>query len=204
MFLDLTLPISEGMASNPDHCPPSISRYATIDRDGWEASRLVLDSHLGTHLDAPRHFILGGLGVGEVALDVLIGLFQVVHLEPLGSNATIRARDLPEDLAKRVAIATAWSETRLHSPDYFSVSPLLDESAAVKLVEAGTRIVGIDAPTVDRDGAVHRLLLRQGCVIVENLTNLTRLGDEAEITILPLPLRDGDGSPVRAVSRVAR
>lgn len=38
--------------------------------------------------------------------------------------------------------------------------------------------------------------------IVELLTNLDQLGDEVELICLPLKIRDGDGSPVRAVALV--
>lgn len=200
-WTDLTVPIWSGMPYNPDHFPPELTRYATIDVDSWEASKLEIDTHLGTHLDAPRHFVAGARGVDAIDVNVLIGTYDVVALPVHGAAGRVTRSDLPEDLGTRVLLATGWSETHMGQEVYFSDPPVLDPSAAEALISAGTRVVGIDGPTVDHDGEVHRRLLGAGCIIVENLTNLTTLGARAEVIILPLPLVDGDGSPVRAVGR---
>jgi hypothetical protein len=74
------------------------------------------------------------------------------------------------------------------------------------------RTVGIDAPSIDPrpatapptggDGlAAHRALLGAGGVVVENLTGLAAVDHPAPVlSVLPLALRGGDGSPVRAVA----
>lgn len=197
-YIDLTLPIWAGMPYNPVHFPPEISVYAG---DGWIASRLVVSSHLGTHIDAPKHFIAGAAGVDELDLDSVIGTYQVVQLPDQGPGSRIGADDIPPLTSRRVFIATGWSETHLDTTEYFEVPPVLDPSAAARLLDSGARVVGIDSPTVDLDGDVHRALLGAGCLIVENLTNLTLLGTAADAIVLPLPLRGGDGSPVRALGR---
>ncbi len=197
-YVDLTLPIFAGMPYNPLHFPPEVSRY---EGDGWEASRLVISSHLGTHLDAPMHFITGGASVDQLDLTCLVGTYQVVQVPDQGPGSRVEADDLPLEIAERVLIATGWSETHLDAPEYFDSPPVLAPSAAARLIEAGTRIVGIDSPTVDLDGDVHRALLGAGCLIIENLTNLTQLGTAVEAIVLPLPLRGRDGSPVRAIGR---
>ena len=191
------------MPSSPLHFDPEISTYTSIPKDGWEARRLTISSHLGTHLDAPKHFILGAADVREVDLEILIGRYQVLRFDDVVGGTTLTAQDLPDNLATRVLIATGWSETHLDSPEYFDNPPVLDESAARKLVDAGTRIVGLDGPTVDMDGEVHRILLGAGVVIIESLTKLTLLGSQADVIVLPLPILGGDGSPVRAVGRPA-
>ena len=66
---------------------------------------------------------------------------------------------------------------------------------------------GVDAISVDPVGAetltVHHTLLEAGLILVENLTNLDRLpGRPFHFSALPLNLRGGDGSPVRAVALI--
>jgi arylformamidase len=38
----------------------------------------VLDTHTGTHVDAPKHFIDDGPGADQLALDLLIGPARVI------------------------------------------------------------------------------------------------------------------------------
>jgi arylformamidase len=203
-YVDLTLPIWEGTPFHPNHFAAEISQYASIDRNGFEARRLVLSSHLGTHIDAPRHYIPDAGSVDDFALDTLIGTYQVVQIGERGPGAKIGADDLPSEIATRVFIATGWSESHLGDPDYFTAPPVLELAAARRLNESGTRIVGIDGPTVDLDDTVHNALLGAGCLIVENLTNLTKLGSAAHAMVLPLPVRGGDGCPVRAIAQPIR
>lgn len=95
-FIDLTLPIAPGMPFNPDHFPPDISSYASIASHGWRASRLVLDSHLGTYIDAPNHFVEGGKALDELDLASLIGPAQIVHLRVWGRVRQSRRNSYPQ------------------------------------------------------------------------------------------------------------
>lgn len=200
-FADLTLPIWPGMLANPDHFPPEIGIYATLDSHGWEARRLVLDSHLGTHLDAPSHFVPGGATVDEADLAVLIGPAQVIHLDGVRPGEAITAGRLGPVTGRRVLLDTGWSARGLGQSEYFGQAPYLAPDCAQALLDAGVVLLGVDIPSVDLDGGVHVALLGNGCLIVENMTALTGLPADCEITVLPLPIRGGDGCPVRAVAR---
>jgi arylformamidase len=198
---DLTMPIASGMLSNPDHFPPEITTYATLEHDGWVARRLVLDSHLGTHLDAPSHFVTGAPDVDQADLDVLIGQAQVIHLDGVAPGEVITATRLGRVTCQRVLLDTGWSSRGLGQAEYFGRAPYLAQDAGRALLDAGTRLLGVDIPSVDVDGSVHVALLGGGCLIVENMTGLSVLPASCELTVLPLPITGGDGSPVRAVAR---
>jgi arylformamidase len=203
MFIDLTMPIAEGMPFNPDHFPPEITSYASIATHGWSASRLVLDSHLGTHMDAPCHFVAGGQSLDQLDLDVLIGGAQVVHLEQVGEQAALTPASFPSINQPRLLIHTGWSERALHTPAYFARYPYLTPEAAEYLVDRGVRLVGLDCPSVDYDpGKTHVALLSRGTVIIENLINLHQLPAHCALIALPLPIKGGDGCPLRAVAQV--
>lgn len=200
-FADLTLPIAPGMLSNPDHFPPEITTYATLERDGWVARRLVLDSHLGTHLDAPSHFVAGAPDVDQADLAVLIGETQVIHLDGVEPREAVTAARLGPVNGPRVLLDTGWATRGQGPAEYFGQAPYLAPDAARALLAAGTQLLGVDLPSVDLDGGIHVALLGAGCLIVENLTGLDVLPGRCELTVLPLPITGGDGSPVRAVAR---
>lgn len=201
-WVDLTLPVSPSMAPGPDHEAPTFERYAVLDRDGWEATRLTVSSHVGTHLDAPSHFAAGGATVDEIALDVLTGPAQVIHLDGLAEREPVGVDQLGEITSDRVLLHTGWDSHGCNEATYFGRHPYLSDEAGEHLVRAGVRLVGIDTPSVDYDppSAVHYGLLSSGAVIVENLTGLAQLGDTCELTVLPLRLVGVDGSPVRAIA----
>jgi kynurenine formamidase len=196
------MPIVEGMPFNPDHFPPEITRYAEIDTRGWRATTLLLDSHLGTHIDAPSHFLPNGIHLDQVPLEQLVGPAQVVRLPGLREGEAISADRLPSIERPRILLATDWWR---HADDpelYFRRFPYLSEAAAASLLHSGVRLVGIDGPSVDYDGKTHILLLSGGSVIVENLLHLDQIPDLCFISILPLPIVGGDGSPVRAIAEI--
>jgi len=66
--------------------------------------------------------------------------------------------------------------------------------------------IGVDVASVDPIDAdtfrIHGILFAANFVIVENLTNLDRLprGTLFTFAALPLPIRDADGAPVRALA----
>lgn len=203
LFIDLTMPIAEGMPFNPDHFPPDVTPYARIETHGWSASKLVLDSHLGTHMDAPSHFVAGGRTLDQIPLDVLIGPAQIVHLGQVGEREALTPAHFPPISQPRLLIHTGWSERALGTPAYFDRYPYLTPEAAIYLADRGVRLVGLDCPSVDYDpGETHVALLSRGTVIIENLVHLDRLSADCALFALPLPIKGGDGCPLRAVAEV--
>ncbi|HEX2433553.1 MAG TPA: cyclase family protein [Gaiellaceae bacterium] len=137
-------------------------------RTNPQVSRLDFGVHTGTHVDAPVHFIEGGRGAESLALDVLVGPCVVVR----GFG-----------IAERVLIKDA---------------PALDEASAVRLVEGGVRLVGVDRLSVGDPGA-HVALLGPGLVVVEGLDLSAVEPGPYELYCLPLKLVGSDGAPARAI-----
>ena len=84
-------------------------------------------------------------------------------------------------------------------PTYVALAP----DAADWLLEHGIRLVGIDTPSVDpfaaSDFPVHRALLAEGVVIVENLALSGVAPGACELICLPLLLVGCDGAPARVI-----
>src|SRR3989338_2831607 len=78
---DLSLEISEDMAVYKDKTEkkPSITATKTINKgEGSNESRISIDSHTGTHADAPFHMIEKGEKIGQVGLKKFIGKCAVL------------------------------------------------------------------------------------------------------------------------------
>jgi kynurenine formamidase len=85
--------------------------------------------------------------------------------------------------------------------------PGLSGEAAKYLVGKGVSLVGCDTLAIDAavstENPAHYALLGSEVYIVENLKNLDRLPPFCLFLALPLKIRGGSGSPVRAVALVS-
>lgn len=59
-FYDLSHLIYQGMPIYPGNPHPQFQPFYTLEKDKANVTRLTLGSHTGTHVDAPKHFILNG------------------------------------------------------------------------------------------------------------------------------------------------
>lgn len=165
-------------------------------------SRLVLGTHTGTHVDAPRHFFDDGDGVDMLALDLLIGDARVVAIDKRGgiTSADLEAAGLQDDsrVLLKTRNSTFWTEDRFRQDFTY-----LDESGAHYMVERGVKVVGIDYLSIEqfrKPGApAHRALLSQGIVIIEGLNLSNAEAGTYEMYCLPLPVSGADGAPARVV-----
>ncbi|THJ68541.1 cyclase family protein [Arthrobacter echini] len=208
--IDLSQPIHTGMQVFPGDPAVSLTTVATVVDDGYQVASLHAGSHTGTHLDAPLHSIVDGDPVDAIDLARLVGTARIVDCTGAREHetiswATVGARlDGLEDTAM-VLFRTGWSE-HFGGRRYLE-HPVLAPEIAIRLLEAGITVMGVDTlnpdPTLDNEGHLpfHAGFLGAGGVIVENLTNLVAVTwDSPLVSVLPLPLAGGDGAPGRAVA----
>ncbi|MGQ9787310.1 MAG: cyclase family protein [Anaerolineae bacterium] len=184
---------------------------STFASKGWHTRLLHLHSHAGTHLDAPSHFLENGLTLDKVALEKCIGPAWVIDLSFLGSRDLVTVEHLAPYADRvthgaRLLLRTGWS-AHADMPDYRTHFPRVSLSLAQWFAQRGIFLLGVETPAVasmdDREEliSVHQVLLRAEIVIVEGLANLDALStDRVTFIALPLKLKDGDSSPVRAVA----
>jgi len=182
-----------------------------LAEDGWNALKLKLYSHAGTHMDAPHHFIDGAGTIDELDLAGCIGPARVIDLTGVGAGELITVEHLgaaAEDIREgdRLLLKTGWSG-RAGTGEYRDKLPRISIELARWLAERKVALIGVEPPSVadvhniPEVTEVHRTLLSAGIVIVEGLTNLEALTQEVvELIALPLKIAGGDGSPARVVA----
>ncbi|NBD27714.1 cyclase family protein [Paenibacillus glycinis] len=198
---DISMTIEPSMQVYKNKAPkmPNISNVSNHD-DGEAVyeSRLDMDVHGGTHVDAPLHMLKDGETIETIGLEQLVGMARVVDLTHCADSVT-RA-DLERLSLQRndwVLLKTRNSFSEAFDPGFV----FLREDGARYLIELGIRGVGTDALGIERGQAghpTHRLLFRNNVVIVEGL----RLKDVAAgsyfMVIAPLKLTGIDAAPARA------
>lgn len=177
----------------------------TIQKNEAEVSALSFGAHLGTHLDAPRHFVENAGGIDQIPLSSLLGPVVVVQIP---DHVTIIE---PQHLAAialsacpRILFKTANSTHQLlKQPEFCHNYVALSPQTAELLVQNQIKLVGIDYLSIEKSGSpghpVHTTLLGADVVILEGLIlNQVPAGNYL-LTALPLRIVDGDGSPARVV-----
>ncbi|MGZ2457924.1 cyclase family protein [Rhizobium anhuiense] len=217
MIIDLTMTLREGIMTFPVHWHPvvEITQLGRFEVEGRETRKIVLGTHTGTHVDAPRHFVPKGETIENIDLDIYYGPARVLDFTHLPDKTEITREMLVErigrDFPSRILFRYDW-ERRLDSLKYYSDHPYLSEEACEWIVENGIRLVGFDAPMPDdprngrgsdRDSPNHTILLGAGVAILEYLVNLSQIPTKDFIlSALPLKIEEGDGAPVRAIAIV--
>jgi arylformamidase len=214
-IVDLSLPIEEGMMTFPSPWHPvvEITILGRHGIEGRETRKLVLGTHIGTHADAPRHFIPNGRTIDQVPLEVLIGPATLADFTGCAPLYEIGISALKEKLGNKVPsrliLRTGWSEY-FGDMKFYNEYPFLSEAAANWLVKEGVRLIAMDTPSPDnpahsrgtaKDSPNHKILLGAGVVLVEYIANLKALvAPEVELIVMPLKLTGCDGSPARCVA----
>jgi len=216
-IIDLTLDIYDGMLTFPAHWHPRVE-ITILGRhrlEGRATRKLVLGTHTGTHVDAPLHFIKDGQSIDEVPLGTIVGEAAVIDLTDKGAPLTaITARDLEArggavQKGDIVILRTDWWK-RWETRAFYFEHPYLMEDACRWLLEHQARAVAMDIPDMENPteelppgtpGPLHVLLMNEGVVLIENLTNLDRLtGERVFFIALPLKIRGSDASPARVIA----
>ena len=209
--LDLTLTISQSIPIFPGSPKTQFILWSTLKEDGYNLEILFLNSHTGTHLDAPYHFVKNGAKIHQIPLNRLLGNAILIKIKK-GKNQAITKNDLilfereNGNIPKHASIIfyTEWQKN-LNTDFYFINNPGLSKSAATYLVSKVINLVGIDSPSIDlgkdKNFSVHKILAKNNILIVENLSNLNKISSKRfDFVILPLKLKDATGSPVRAIA----
>lgn len=170
-------------------------------------------THMGTHIDAPAHFVASGRTIEEMELSKFHGTGVVLALAR-PSLTPITAKDL-EETGPRVKegdivfIHTGWGD-KFALPEYHE-HPYLAEDAVDWLIAQKVKMVGIDAVTVDLppllrypgfDFPAHRKLLEKEILIAEHLYLANVVGKRVYVLAFPIKLRGADGAPARIVARL--
>jgi len=202
---DISVGVSPEIPVWPGDPPVVLERVMSMENgDEANISRIQSGVHVGTHIDAPIHFVEGGATVDAIPLKSLLGRAYVVDLrkaDVLDAAALESARIPPR--TRRLLFKTRNSELWTSGESSFQRDFVaVDASGAEWLVRKGVKLVGVDylsvAPFND-GGPTHRILLEAGVVVVEGL-NLARVSKgRYTLYCLPVKLMGSDGAPARAV-----
>ena len=125
----------------------SIERVSKIEEgSNANVSHLALGAHTGTHVDAPYHFIQGGVTLDMLSLELFIGPGEVVEVPDadLVTRAELDKLKIGPQTTRilfKTKNSLIWSRQELKFQENFTA---LSPDAAQCLVDRGIQLVGID------------------------------------------------------------
>jgi kynurenine formamidase len=217
--VNLAQPFFTGMPHGARHGVPSFTPVRRTLRypDGFadtSTTEIRMAAHVGTHIDAARHFYADGPTIDQYPYSRFSGPGVVLDVRrdgPLPITGDELRRATPEIRSGDIVLLyTGYAER--FGQDAYRHHPYLAQDAAF-LVDRKVSIVGTDTITPDMpvvhrceefNHPIHRQLLKHDVLIVEHLGPGLHevLGQRLLIATLPLRIVGGDGSPIAACAFV--
>ena len=200
-IFDITMPIHPGMPvyKNKPEKKPSFETTSDFSTGTSHETRIHLDAHTGTHVDAPLHMIENGDPIEAVSLQQLVRPCRVIDLTHV--HDAIHAADLiaaAPQTGDFLLCKTSNSQDTAFNPEFV----YLAEDGARYLAEQGIAGVGIDALGVERsqpEHTTHKTLFAAGAIIIEGLLLADIEPGVYLMVAAPLRLQGIDAAPARVM-----
>ena len=199
-LIDISMEITPDMKvyKGRDAKRPLLSVDSDFSTGSSHESRIEMNLHTGTHLDAPLHMVPDGDAMEAIPLERVARGCRVLDLTRASDRITaadLAGKDIrPGDF---VLLKTRNSFEDILEGDFV----YLEKTGAALLLERGVSGVGIDALGIERaqpGHETHILLFSAGVLILEGL-RLTQVEEgEYFLVAAPIKIKGVDGAPVRA------
>ena len=198
---DISQPLGTDTATWPGDRRVDLEWTLRMDRgDSVNVASLATSVHAGTHADGFRHVTRDGETAARMPLDAYIGRCVVVDVTGAGEVTADDVAGVDLGSVQRILFRTRATVDETEFPAPFAhIAPAL----AQRIADAGVRLVGTDAPSVDpvdsKTLEAHHAFVRGRVAILENVVLVDVAPGEYTLVALPLRLTEADSSPVRAV-----
>ncbi|MDW7670407.1 MAG: cyclase family protein [Bacillota bacterium] len=224
-LIDLSQEIFQGMSVFPMHQPTFIMTNMTHESNqastgsktlGFSARNLLISEHGGTHSDGVWEYKPSGETIDKMPLTHFWGSAICIDVSHITPDRRIEPRDLQEAVRKSgqniysgdiVLLYTGHFDRYYGTDKWQTTYSGLSYAGAKWLAEQGVVNIGVDAPAIDHpedtDFSGHMVCGEHDITNTENLCNLHLVVNRRFLYMgLPLRIRDGSGSPIRAVALV--
>ncbi len=183
-------------------------KYKSRPQDNYIMTEVTLESHVGTHVEVPYHYVKGGKDVTEIPIENLVGEAVVLDFMDKKVDQAITLDDFKAYDSKIREGDIVFVKTgcdRNYRTDKAHDRPYITVAAAEWLVGKGIHCLGIDCTGIEERGkeyqAAHCELFENDIPLIEYVTNLGDLRKERFLVfILPWKVRGLEASPVRIIA----
>ena len=205
-WIDISVPLSDGMLHWPDDPPVEIKRVLDINNgDEYSLTHISMAVHAATHMDAPCHFRKSGISIDKMPLAAVMGKVRVIEIR---DNEFITVEEIrPYRIRKgeRILFKTKNSKRRWDNKPFNKKFVHFSLQAARFLADRKVQTIGIDYLSIGGYGGnvieVHDVILKAGIWVIEGLDLSKIKPGDYEIVCLPIKIAGSDGAPARVLVR---
>lgn len=199
-IIDISMPIQLDMPvyKDRDVKRPTIEVTSDFESGSVYESKLGIELHTGTHIDAPLHMIEDGEDITLYPIESSVSPCRVLdftHIEEAITKEDLMEKEIVEGEFVLLKTKNSWDEGFNYSFIY------LDESGAKYMVEKGVIGAGIDSLGIERaqpGHETHKTLLGNKIMILEGL-RLKHVEEGPYVLVAaPLNIPGVEASPTRA------
>jgi arylformamidase len=192
---------------------PQFAKYNRQEGHWYLISEVMMNTHVGTHIEFPYHHVKDGPDSSEYPLDQLVGEAIVVDISQWEHNQKIPLEGLKkvaDHLIQPGDIALFYTgNDRYYRTERQHDRPWFEPAAIEWLVEKKIKIMGVDTSGIEvrnEDGSPsvgqpnHDCLLGAGIGLVEYAANLGEFLNERFVCfILPVKIKGVEAFPIRMI-----
>ncbi|GGK18796.1 cyclase [Caldalkalibacillus thermarum] len=198
---DISMPIYEQMPvyKNKEEKRPRFEVMSDFKTGKVHETRIHLDVHTGTHVDAPLHMFEDGETIESISLEKLVGPCKVLDFTYV--KDAISKADLEQKQMKANDFVLFKTKNSFDTGFNFGFV-YLKEDGARYLAEMGVRGVGIDALGIERNQPghpTHKTLMNKNIIIIEGLKLDQVAEGEYFLVAAPIKLLNVDAAPARVL-----
>lgn len=204
-LIDLSHSVINDMPIFPGDDPVKLFQDKTLEKDHYNNFKLEIGMHSGTHIDTPLHMSNEGRFINEIPLDRFMGKGCILDVR---GEDVITYKDKYANLVSKGDILLLYTDhsRKWGTGEYFEKHPIIDESLADFFIEKEIKILGMDLPSPDKyPFKIHQKLFKHHILIIENMTNLSKLLGVKDFEIMTFPIKvRAEAAMVRVVAKIQK
>ena len=156
---DLSQSLNQEVAAWPYYPPFEVKYIKRKAEHGVNAQYIQTSNHMGTHIDAPRHFVTGGMTIDEIPLEWLCGPGVIVDLSGVMDDLGLYDEEMIKERVEVrkgdiMLLHTGWHRHAQFGDDpdeerYIHMHPGAHPSMVPWLLEMEIKVWGVDVISTD-------------------------------------------------------
>lgn len=189
-----------------------VEEYKALRPEGswYIMTELKMWSHVGTHIEAPYHYVKEGKDISQLSIQRLAGECCLVDFTDKKAGEAVTREEIMErgkNIREGDIVFLRFGLSKNYRTPLSRTRPYMETQAVEWLVSRGIACLGVDISGIEQRGIAdqpnHRLLFTHDIPLIEHLANLEKIEVERFLVVaVPVRIRTVESFPVAVIALV--